>query len=148
LEAVLLTYKQGDVTRASEQVIAHGVNCRGYFGSGVAGAIKKRYPYVSDQYLSLDHHILGTCQFVEYQDQIWVNAHTQQDIGRDGGQYADLEAVGECLYEISEYMDKHELTSIAMPRIGCGLGGLKWSDVEVLVDGILGDYEVSIYELE
>lgn len=143
----MIFYKKGDVTRATEQMIAHGVNCMGHFGSGVAGVIKRDHPYVREQYLSLDEHILGTCQFVEYNDQIWVNAHTQDKKGYDGKVYADLTAVAYCMVEIAEYMQTHNLTSIAMPKIGSGLGGLKWEDVEILVEGILEDYEVFIYEL-
>lgn len=142
-----IQYKQGDVTDAQEQVIAHGVNCMGHFGSGVAGAIKRKHSYVRNQYLSLPQHILGTCQFVAYDDKIWVNAHTQQDKGYDGKQYADLTAVAYCLIQIAEFMEEHELNTIAMPKIGCGLGGLKWDQVEILVNELLGDYEVSVYEL-
>ena len=143
----MINYLTGDVTQATEQVIAHGVNCMGHFGSGVAGAIKRNHPYVRNQYLSLTSHVLGTCQFVEYENKIWVNAHTQQHKGYDGKQYADLSAVAECFEEIADYMVAHHLTTIAIPKIGCGLGGLEWADVEILVDGLLGDYEVSVYEL-
>lgn len=144
----MLHYKKGDVTKATEQVIAHGVNCQGHFGSGVAGAIKRNHPYVREQYLSLSEHILGTCQFVEYAGRIWVNAHTQQDKGYDGKQYADLMAVGLCFAEIADYMDEHGLTTIAMPKIGCGLGGLNWDQVSVLVEGIFDNHEVVVYELQ
>ena len=143
----MVFYKTGDVTDATEQVIAHGVNCTGHFGSGVAGAIKRKHPFVREQYLSLDEHVLGTCQFVPYDGRIWVNAHTQQNKGYDGKQYADLNAVAYCLVEIDNYMHENGLNSIAMPKIGCGLGGLQWDDVEILVAGILEDYEVYIYEL-
>jgi O-acetyl-ADP-ribose deacetylase (regulator of RNase III) len=143
----MLTYQKGDVTEAKEQVIAHGVNCLGHFGSGVAGAIKRKHPYVREQYLSLREHHLGTCQFVEYNDQIWVNAHTQYSTGYDGKQYADLNAVAECLVEIDTYMRENNLSTIAMPKIGCGLGGLSWEEVGPLVDVILEDHEVVIYEL-
>jgi len=138
---------KGDVTDAQEQVIAHGVNCTGHFGSGVAGAIKRKHPYVREQYLSLNQHVLGTCQFVEYDGRIWVNAHTQQDKGYDGRQYADLNAVAYCLVEIDQYMNENNLHTIAMPKIGCGLGGLEWEHVKILVDGLLEDYEVYVYEL-
>ena len=143
----MIFYKKGDVTEAQEQVIAHGVNCTGHFGSGVAGAIKRKKPYVREQYLSLDEHVLGTCQFVPFEGRIWVNAHTQQDKGYDGAQYADLNAVAYCLVEIDNYMRENNLSTIAMPKIGCGLGGLNWSEVSVLVDGILEDHDVYIYEL-
>ena len=144
----MIRYKTGDVTDATEQVIAHGVNCMGHFGSGVAGAIKRKHPFVRMQYLNLDKHELGTCQFVDYNGQTWVNAHTQDKKGYDGRQYASLTAVASCLAEIADYMKAQELTTIAMPKIGSGLGGLKWDDVFILVEGLLFDYEVYIYEFE
>jgi len=143
----MIIFRQGDVTDATEEVIAHGVNCQGDFGSGVAGAIKRKHPFVRQQYLSLDTHVLGTCQFVEYDGRVWVNAHTQQNRGYDGRQYASLEAIAECLVEIDEYMKTRQLSTIAMPKIGCGLGGLEWTDVELLVAELLNDHEVVVYEL-
>lgn len=121
----MIHYVKGDVLESREHVIAHGVNCQHEFGSGVAGAIKRKHPYVRDAYLSLKEHKLGTCQFVPYRDQIWVNAHTQDQRGYDGKQYADLNAIAYCLLEIDQYMKNNDLHSIAMPMIGCGLGGLK-----------------------
>ena len=132
---------------ATEEVVAHGVNCAGAFGTGVAGAIKRRHPHVMDAYLSLPEHILGTCQFVDYNDQVWVNAHTQNEYGYDGGSYADLTSLAYCMMQIADYMDENKLTTIAMPKIGCGLGGLKWDQAEIIISDLLQDYEVNIYEL-
>lgn len=140
-------YVKGDVLESREQVVAHGVNCTGQFGSGVAGAIKRKKPYIREQYLSLKEHVLGTCQFVPYEGRVWVNAHTQQYKGYDGAQYADLTAVALCLAEIDDYMEQQDLHTVAMPKIGCGLGGLKWDDVSILVEGILEKREVFVYEL-
>jgi hypothetical protein len=41
------------------------------------------------------------------------------------------------------------ISSIALPPLGCGLGGLKWSDVKALINQILGpihDLDVFVYE--
>jgi O-acetyl-ADP-ribose deacetylase (regulator of RNase III) len=143
----LITYVKGDITGAKQSVIAHGVNCAGGFGSGVAGAIKKNHPVVCAAYLAHSPRILGTCQFVSYNNQVWVNAYTQQNYGNDGKQYADLEAVANCLVEIAEYMHDLSIVDIAIPKIGCGLGGLKWDDVILLVEGLLSDFDVYVYDL-
>ncbi len=143
----MLHYVKGDVTDAKQQVVAHGVNCSGGFGSGVAGAIRRKYPEIREAYIKHEPKMLGTCQFVEHADRIWVNAFTQQNYGYDGAQYADLTAVGLCFAEIADYMDEHGLVTIAMPKIGCGLGGLDWDQVSVLVEGLFEDHEVYVYEL-
>lgn len=144
----MIKYIQGDVTDAPQQVIAHGVNCAGGFGTGVAGAIKQKFPAIRDAYLKHEPKVLGTCQFIEHDGRIWVNAFTQQNYGYDGKQYADLESVGRCLLEIADYMRDHKLQTIAMPKIGCGRGGLKWEHVSMFMDAILDGYEVYIYEME
>ncbi len=36
----MITYKQGDLMKASETYIAHGCNAQGVMGSGVAKAIR------------------------------------------------------------------------------------------------------------
>jgi O-acetyl-ADP-ribose deacetylase (regulator of RNase III) len=143
----MITYVSGDVTNATQQVIMHGVNCAGAFGSGVAGAIKQKYPAVRDAYLAHSPKLLGTCQFVKLDDTVWVNAFTQQNYGYDGRKYADMVAVGSCLVEVAEYMKNNNMTSIAMPKIGCGLGGLEWDQVSILVEHLLKDVDVYIYEL-
>ena len=41
------------------------------------------------------------------------------------------------------------ISSIALPPLGCGLGGLNWSDVKALIEEILGpihDLDVFVYE--
>jgi len=144
----LIHYKKGDVTEAPEQLIAHGCNCSGGFGSGVAGAIRRKYPAVRDAYMAHEPKTLGTCQFISHADRIWVNAFTQQSYGNDGAQYADLTAVGYCLAEIADYMGANGYKTIAMPKIGCGLGGLKWEQVSVLVEGLLDNFDVYIYEFK
>ena len=39
-------YKIEDITKATEQVIAHGCNCQGRMGAGVAKAIARKWPKV------------------------------------------------------------------------------------------------------
>lgn len=143
----MIHYVKGDVTLATQQLIAHGCNCSGGFGSGVAGAIKQKYPAVREAYFTHSPKTLGTCQYFEHAGKIWVNAFTQQSYGYDGKQYADLTAVGYCLADIADYMEKNGYTTIAMPKIGCGLGGLNWDQVSILVENLLVDYEVYVYEL-
>lgn len=143
----MIHYVKGDVTEAPQQLIAHGCNCSGGFGSGVAGAIRRKHPEIREAYLAHKPKTLGTCQFVEHAGHVWVNAFTQQNYGYDGAQYADLTAVGYCLAEIADYMEENGYETIAMPKIGCGLGGLKWEQVGILVEGLLDDFEVYVYEI-
>lgn len=143
----MIHYVKGDVTDAQQQVIAHGCNCSGGFGSGVAGAIKRKYPAVREAYLQHESKQLGSCQFVEHAGRVWVNAFTQESYGYDGKQYANLEAITLCLEEVKQYMKMHGYETVAMPKIGCGLGGLTWEQVGPVVEDLAKHVNVYVYEL-
>lgn len=138
----MLTYIKKDITSVIFGIIAHGVNCSGAMNSGVAGAIRKKWPIVAEQYH--DHvgirnlTLLGSCQLVEITpDMLYVaNCFTQLFYGRDGGVYADSAAIRESLNIVYQYASHYELP-VYLPRIGCGLGGLSWFDeVEPIVANI------------
>lgn len=139
-----------------ETVIAHGVNCQGKMGSGVAKSIKEKFPTAFADYKKLcdnkfepiprDNNIwhsflpkdrqdplLGIAQLVKIDGYITVaNLFTQQYYGSDGQKYADQKSIyaalmnlGQAIASRSDIPDR-----VALPKIGCGLGGLDW-DTEV-----------------
>jgi O-acetyl-ADP-ribose deacetylase (regulator of RNase III) len=52
------------------------------------------------------------------------------------------------LKAIRDHYRDWEITSIAMPALGCGLGGLEWSKVRPLIETHLNDLpiEIEVYE--
>lgn len=140
--------KTGDLCDATETIVAHGVNCQGSFGSGVAGAIKRRHPKVAQAYLDAKEHQPGSLICVPYKDQIWVHAHTQEQFGYDGQKYASYQLVQQCMRELLKLSVLFGVAPIAMPKIGCGLGGLEWGEVQKIINYELMGVDVFIYELE
>jgi len=132
-------------------------------GSGVALAVKKKYPEAYVHYKRIEEAeglVLGTInatpiypKTVDSRGKIsidkWVvNALTQQTYGRDKNvQYASYGAIRSCMKEINKSFSgftKH----IAMPKIGCGLGNLEWDKVRAIIEEELVDIEkVSVYYL-
>lgn len=45
-----MKYIKKDITTVNWGIIAHGVNCRGRMSSGVAAAIRSKWPIVYDKY--------------------------------------------------------------------------------------------------
>lgn len=129
----LLTFERG--------IIAHGCNCSNGFGSGVAKAIADKYPFVKESYhrnfnspigvKELQPHLLGKIQLVTiYDDELYIaNCFTQLDYGKDKKQYADPIAIMESMERVSALAIALHLDVYA-PKIGCGLGGLDWIEVE------------------
>ncbi len=90
----------GDVTAPIRGIIGHGVNCQGVMGSGVALAIRNKYPVVFEKYKEFcdaaasPEMLLGQVQLVEIQPDLYVaNMFTQLSFGRDGQAYASREAL-------------------------------------------------------
>jgi O-acetyl-ADP-ribose deacetylase (regulator of RNase III) len=131
-------YIKQDVTRVGMGIVAHGVNCQHKMGSGVAKAIRRKWPQVYQSYMNHPKGkvMLGCCALVpidEGRDDLFVaNLYTQQFYGYGGGKYADTTSIETSLSQCAIYADMYDLP-IFMPRIGCGLGGLKWDDVEPIV---------------
>lgn len=136
-----MQFKKMDITTVERPaLIAHGVNCQNRMGSGVAKALYEKWPEVKKAYHEFDNQSLDAVQFVKVSqafhggEEIWVaNCFTQQNYGRlPGMKYADLKAVKNCLEYVCIWNNKadYPMEEIHIPRIGCGLGGLDWDEVE------------------
>ena len=135
-------YKE-DLFSDPKGLIAHGVNAQGVMGSGVAKVIRDRFPKAYEdyrEYWEASKHnkpsLSGKCQFVTISDELTIaNCFTQNYYGRTGGPYADFQSIYSSLSHAAEYAKFNNL-KFKMPMIGCGLGGLKWSDVSVIIRDI------------
>lgn len=141
---------------AEEDIIAHGCNCQGKMGSGVAKAIRDRFPSAYSQYLGLcksrtnKSSLLGLAQIVAvgYDPNKFVaNCFTQEYYGYDSKAYASKEAIRNSLTEVSDFASRYNY-SVALPPIGCGLGGLSWVDIKPLIEEIFTSRRVrfSVYD--
>ena len=123
-----MKYVYTDITEIKgPALIAHGVNCKNVMGSGVARALYTRWPTVKRSYHEHQNQSLGQVQVVSVEDNLRVaNCFTQYDYGKKKAKYADPEAIYECLESLCGLaVDFFKLEEIHLPRIGCGLGGLR-----------------------
>ena len=145
----MITEIKGDLFTTGAQVILHGCNCQGKMGSGVAKAVREKYPVVFDEYEELHRTRglkLGSILPVKVGKDKWVvNCMTQKFYGYDGKQYVSYDAVWECLHRVASMASKEY--KIAMPKIGCGLAGGDWEVVRKIVEDELKDFEVLVYSL-
>jgi O-acetyl-ADP-ribose deacetylase (regulator of RNase III) len=149
-----ITYLTKDITTAIYGVVAHGCNCQGAFGSGVAGAIKKKWPLVAERYFSYVSKVtelndagsmLGQVQTIRIDSPedapLYVaNMFTQLTYGNDGKVYASPAAIECALTGVLAFCRGHDLP-LLMPKVGCGLGGLSWdNDVEPILQKLHEEY--------
>jgi len=130
----MIIYKKLDITTVEKGIVAHGVNAQFVMNSGVALAIKTKWPIVYSVYIKYKgvvpiDELLGDVLFVGINSGLTVaNCFTQMYYGRKPNtKYASPNAIKTCLEHCIDECNKLGL-DLYMPRIGCNLGGLSWSD--------------------
>ena len=135
-------FVKGDLFLSDVQTIAHGVNCKGRMGAGIAVQFKSKYPEMYKKYRNLCHkNILRPGGvYLEKETIPWVlNLATQADLGG-----ARIEYIADCFKWIAENYENEGIKSLAMPRIGAGLGRLDWDDVKTMIYEFLDPLPVKI----
>jgi O-acetyl-ADP-ribose deacetylase (regulator of RNase III) len=146
-----LIHIKGDLFAANERAIAHGCNCHGVMGAGVAKIVRDRYGDAHDFYRM-------SCQFGQFypgvaQPTVCVeeggerttvyNLATQNAPGAN----ACLDFVEAAFDNMRRHMEYVGNSRNAMPKIGAGIGGLDWDDVEQAALRILDGLTVVVYSL-
>ncbi len=148
----MIDYVTGDATQprgTGPGIIVHICNDIGGWGKGFVLALSKRWPEPEAQYRawykSNEGFELGAVQFVRVADHLWVaNLVGQRGLRRVGGvPPIRYEAVQAGLAEVASFAQPHG-ASVHMPRIGCGLAGGKWEEIEPLIEGTLTATGVSV----
>ena len=145
----MITEIKGDLLKADAQVIIHGCNCQGKMNSGVAKAVREEYPVAFARYEEVYKERglkLGDIIPVCVGEDKWVvNCMTQKYYGYDGKQYMDYDAVRKCFHKLAGLTKPG--FKIAMPQIGCHLGGGDWNLVKKIAEEEFKDFEVEVYKL-
>lgn len=135
----MISYIKDDITNVTSGLVVHGTNCRGAFGSGVAGAVRRKWPEVYTAFKNSPDGtgMLGNFIPVKITDDLVVaNCYTQDYFGSDGKRYASPEAIKTALTKACLYVLENGISTISLPKIGAGLGGLSWEKdvVQIIVD--------------
>jgi len=144
----MVRYTTGDIFKSPAQVITNPVNCVGVMGGGLALEFKKRYADLFGDYVERCKKNLvkpGQPYLFETADTQILNFPTKRH-WKDVSLIEDIESG---LKFLAENYAEMGIFYLALPALGCGLGGLEWSDVKHLIDKHLGpvaDLEVMVFE--
>lgn len=141
-----LTEIQGDLFAVpSLDALAHGVNCIGVMGAGIAAEFKRRWPpmFIAYREACLAGRLVPGSMFSERAGGRWIyNLATQPRPGR----CASLLWVESSLKAMTARAWHDRVKRIGMPRLGCGLGGLDWRDVRPLVERAAQHVDIVVVE--
>lgn len=145
-----IIYKQGDLLEAPERYILHGCNAMGRMASGVAKAIREKYPEVYKEYRELYYKSglkVGDVQFVSCNDgKVVINGITQHFFGRDGKLYLDYNGLEEIIDFINRVIPID--SCIAMPKIGARLAGGDWNIISEIIERVSTRFQPVVYVKE
>lgn len=150
-----IIYAVGDATKpggAGGKIIAHVCNDTGAWGRGFVLAISKLSPAPERDFREWyrgrerNDFALGAVQFVSVSPSIKVaNMIGQHGIRKSQGVppicYDALETALKTVGEKAQT----ENASVHLPRIGCGLAGGKWSEIEPLIERQICAFDVPVF---
>jgi len=144
-----IEYRKGDLLTTDVRHIMHGCNAQGVMGSGVAKAIREKYPEAyrdyNDMYNSRGLE-LGDVIFSAQEDgKIIINAITQKNYGKDKNTvYVSYWAIADVFRKI----DCSSIESVALPMIGAGLANGDWNVISAIIENTLVKTQPIVYVLD
>ena len=142
---------EGDILLSKANAIAHGIAANDPMNQGLALALHEQYPSMHKDF----HHWCHTAHPKPGAAWMWggpenvrvVNLITQEGGYGQGARpgRATLKSVGDALKALVKMVPKEGFTSIALPRLATGVGGLDWDDVWPVIESRLGELEIPVY---
>jgi O-acetyl-ADP-ribose deacetylase (regulator of RNase III) len=134
---------EGDLFELDVPALGHGNNCRGAMGAGIAVEFKRRYPDMYRAYrkrcLAGDFN-LGDVFVWLAPDRVIYNLATQPVPEPS----ATLDAIERSVRAALDDAEQRGIRRVGIPRIGAGLGGLAWPDVESTLASVADDHPVEL----
>ena len=124
---------------AEREALVNTVNCVGVMGRGVALAYKRRFPANFKAYKAacewgeVELGRMFVFETGELMPRFIINFPTKQH-WRGRSRLADIDRG---LSALVTEIERRGIRSIALPPLGCGLGGLDWNDVKPRIHGTL-----------
>ena len=137
----------GDLFASQAQTLVNTVNCVGVMGKGVALEFKKRWPAMFEEYqhrCARKQVRLGEPYLYRDPSGAMIVNFPTKDHWRSPSRVADIESG---LNHLVAHAASWGIQSLALPPLGCGNGGLDWSEVGPLIYRKLHDarFDVEVY---
>jgi O-acetyl-ADP-ribose deacetylase (regulator of RNase III) len=142
---------EGDILLSKAQALAHGVCINDPMKIGLALALHNQYPAMHKDF----HHWCHQHNPEPGDAWMWggphdiriVNMITQEVLDSHDHRLgkATVANVNHALRSLVKIISKEKLTSIALPRLATGVGGLEWDQVWPLVENNLGNLDIPVY---
>ena len=148
----MLNYVTGNIFDSDVEALVNTVNCVGVMGRGIALQFKKQYPenYTAYALACKRNEVIPGKMFVVELVQLVnpkyvINFPTKRH-WRGASRIEDIEAG---LVDLAAVIVERQISSIAIPPLGAGLGGLNWVTVKKRIEAELGKLttvDITVFE--
>ena len=148
----MITLTTGNLLKANAEALVNTVNCVGVMGKGIALQFKKAFPdnFAAYRVACQQKQVTPGKMFVhlsgDIPDHVTIINFPTKRHWRNPSRMEDIEAG---LTALIEEVKNRGIKSIAIPPLGCGLGGLEWSEVRLKIEAAfaeLPDVTVLLYQ--
>lgn len=142
----------GDILRAKVDAIVNTVNCVGFMGRGIAAQFKRGYPENFRVYeAACERGDVQPGRMLVYEiprstAPRWIINFPTKRHWRANSKIEDIKSG---LVALIDEVRRLRIESIAVPPLGCGLGGLDWAEVRPLIEKAFAELpavQVHLYE--
>lgn len=142
----MIEYASGDILRSDADAVVNTVNCVGVMGRGIALQFKNAYPANFKAYAAackrgeVQPGRMFVVETGQLSPRFIINFPTKRH-WRGKSRMEDIEAG---LLDLLRVIERFGITSIAIPPLGAGLGGLDWSAVRTRIESAMASVPSSV----
>lgn len=146
----MIEFVKGNLFMCKAEALVNPVNCVGVSGAGLAKKFKEFFP---DNYKAYHAYCcerkltLGSVHAYQYCKSGLFGTFTVFNFPTKNypSDRSDLNSIRWGLDILLAKLNLLEIKSVGIPALGCGLGGLAWKDVSVLIQERLKDFKGTVY---
>ena len=141
----------GDILFSGAKAIVQGVAPNDDFHQGLALQLRERMPAMYKDfrhYCQTQHPKSGELwTWMSADGRYLVNLFTQEAAYTHGSKpgHASVSHVNHTLHALRNFVQKEKVSSLALPRLACGIGGLDWDEIKPLIEKQLGVLKIPVY---
>lgn len=143
----------GDILLSDAQAIAHGVAPGDHFNQGLALSLRARFPAMAKDFRHYCHQQnpkAGGAWLWAGPERVIINLMTQDPAPDENAHPGKASAhnISHALKDLRKIIEAENLSSIALPKLATGVGGMDWAEVKSLIEQHLGDLAIPVIVYE
>lgn len=149
---MMIRYMKGDILQAQAEALVNTVNCVGVMGRGIALQFKKAFPDNYKAYYEAcqrgEVHP-GRVLVFDMGPLSWPRYIINFPTKRHWRSRSRIEDIKKGLVSLVREIQTRNISSVAIPPLGSGLGGLDWNEVRLLIEhalAVVPDVDVQVFE--